>query len=68
MNDISLKEYIEKRLDVFEKSINELKSNHFSHLELKVEKIEAKMDRNMWLLITTLVAIAVHAIGVIING
>lgn len=66
--DVPLKEYLEKRLDVFEKSINELRTNHFTHLELRVEKIEAKMDRITWLLVSTLVAIVVHAVGAIIRG
>lgn len=66
-NDVPLREYVERRFDGFEKSIDDLKTNHFNHLGLKVEKIEAKMDRNMWLLVTTLAAIIVHAIGVIIH-
>lgn len=65
---ISIKEYIDKRFDGFEKSIDDLKNNHFNHLEKQVEKVETKMDRNMWLLITTLVGLVVHAVGVIIHG
>lgn len=56
-NEVSLKEYFDGRIDGLEKSINDLKVNHFFHLEKKIDKI-------MWFIITTLLAVVVHAIGV----
>lgn len=61
MKEVSLKEYFDERISRIEKSIEELKNNHIAHLD-------QKFDRITWLLITTLVAVVVHAIGVIING
>lgn len=54
--DISLREYFETRMDGFEKSLDNLKTNHFLHLEKKIDKI-------MWFIITTLLAVIVHMVG-----
>lgn len=51
---------IERRLSTLEEKIDELGSNHIHHLTKKVDAI-------VWLLVTTLTAIVVHAIGAIIN-
>lgn len=48
-------------MDGFEKSLDDMKNNHISHLDKKVDKI-------IWLLITTLIAIIIHAVGVILHG
>lgn len=59
--DISLREYFDGRIDGLEKSINELKMNHFFHLEKKIDKI-------MWFIITTLLAVVAHAVGVLLHS
>lgn len=51
---------IERRLSVLEEKIDKLSNNDVHHLTKKVDKI-------IWLLITTLTAIVVHAAGAIIN-
>lgn len=61
MTDISLREYFDERIDRVESSIDEIKTNHIAHLDKKFDKI-------IWLIITTLVAIVLHAVGVYFNG
>lgn len=52
---------IERRLSTLEQKIDELGSNHIHHLTKKVDAI-------VWLLITTLTAIVVHAAGSWLNS
>lgn len=55
-NEVSLKEYFDRRFEGVDKTLEEIKTNHFLHLEKKV-------DRIFWFLLTTFAAIVVHAIG-----
>ena len=48
---------IEKRLATLEASVNEMKTNHLPHLQLKMDKLYKKMDRIQWLLVITLIGI-----------
>lgn len=49
------------RLTALEEKIDNLANNHFEHLEKKV-------DRMLWFILTTLTAVVVHAVGVILHG
>lgn len=61
MGNVPLKEYFDERINRVEKSIDELANNHIAHLN-------AKFDKIIWLIITTLVALVLHAVGVYFNG
>lgn len=58
---VPLKDYFDERMNRIERSIEELKTNHIAHLD-------AKFDKIIWLIITTLAAIVTHAVGTYFYG
>lgn len=50
---------LNRRFNDMEKEVNEIKENHLVHLAGDIELLKGKGDRNTWLVITTLVGIAI---------
>ena len=50
---------IENRLTRLEESVSEIKTNHLSHLAQDIEKLHSKIDKGIWLALTTAIGILI---------
>lgn len=49
---------IEHRLTCLEGKVDMILSNHLPHIQKELEELRTKLDRGMWLLITSIAGIA----------
>ena len=53
---------IENRLTRLEESLNEVKENHLPHLAQDIKELHSKIDKGIWLALTTAIGILIDLI------
>lgn len=48
---------LNERMATLEEKVKQIMENHLPHLSLSIEKVDGKVDRVFWLMLTTLGAI-----------